>query len=122
MLYPKEDRDNSTLMFACRTCTFAEPASSSCVFRNILYNTVGETAGVTQDVGSDPTVGTSNSDSDYSNSDSDFPSNFGLCILCGEEISCSVCGESVSECARLAHNVVACDNRAKTSDAGGDGS
>ena len=44
-------------MFACRTCQFSEEAPSSCVFRNNLYNTVGETAGVTQDVGSDPTVG-----------------------------------------------------------------
>lgn len=44
------------LMFACRTCQFSEEAISSCVFRNNMYNTVGETAGVTQDVGSDPTV------------------------------------------------------------------
>ena len=57
MLYPKEDRITSKLMFACRTCQFSEEASSSCVFRNNLYNTVGETAGVTQDVGNDPTVG-----------------------------------------------------------------
>ncbi|MCJ1366991.1 hypothetical protein MMC16_006122 [Acarospora aff. strigata] len=55
MLYPKEDRMSNTLMFACRTCQFSEPATSSCVFRNILHNSVGETAGVTQDVGSDPT-------------------------------------------------------------------
>ncbi len=56
MLYPKEDRITNKLMFACRTCQFSEEAQSSCVFRNNLYNTVGETAGVTQDVGSDPTV------------------------------------------------------------------
>ena len=56
MLYPKEDRLTNKLMFACRTCQFSEEASSSCVFRNNMYNTVGETAGVTQDVGSDPTV------------------------------------------------------------------
>ncbi|MDI1488880.1 MAG: DNA-directed RNA polymerase II core subunit rpb9 [Ramalina farinacea] len=56
MLYPKEDRMTSKLMFACRTCQFSEEAQSSCVFRNNMYNTVGETAGVTQDVGSDPTT------------------------------------------------------------------
>lgn len=56
MLYPKEDRMTNKLMFACRTCQFSEEALSSCVFRNNMYNTVGETAGVTQDVGSDPTV------------------------------------------------------------------
>ncbi len=56
MLYPKEDPDTHRLQFACRTCQFSEEAKSSCVFRNVLNNAVGETAGVTQDVGSDPTV------------------------------------------------------------------
>jgi hypothetical protein len=41
-----------------------------------MNNTVGETAGVTQDVGSDPTVG---------------PPDF--CVLCGECICCDFCGE-----------------------------
>ena len=77
MLYPKEDRLNNTLMFACRTCQFSEPASSSCVFRNHLYNTVGETAGVTQDVGTDPTVC--------------IP---GCCLHCGQVITCYFCGAS----------------------------
>ena len=79
MLYPKEDRLNNTLMFSCRTCQFSEPAASSCVFRNNLHNTVGETAGVTQDVGADPTVG--------------LP-NFCTCILCGEELVCLMCGKA----------------------------
>lgn len=57
MLYPKEDPDTHRLQFACRTCQYSEEAVSSCVFRNVLNNAVGETAGVTQDVGSDPTVG-----------------------------------------------------------------
>lgn len=56
MLYPKEDPDSHKLQFACRTCQYSEEAVSSCVFRNVLNNAVGETAGVTQDVGSDPTV------------------------------------------------------------------
>jgi DNA-directed RNA polymerase subunit M/transcription elongation factor TFIIS len=56
MLYPKEDPDTHRLNFACRTCQYSEEAVSSCVFRNVLNNAVGETAGVTQDVGSDPTV------------------------------------------------------------------
>lgn len=81
MLYPKEDRVNNTLMFSCRTCPFSEPAASSCVFRNNLYNTVGETAGVTQDVGADPTVG--------------LP-EFCVCTLCGEEIVCFLCGQAPS--------------------------
>jgi DNA-directed RNA polymerase II subunit RPB9 len=68
MLYPKEDPDTHRLQFACRTCQYSEEATSSCVFRNILNNAVGETAGVTQDVGSDPTVG------------------LPLCLLCGSVI------------------------------------
>jgi DNA-directed RNA polymerase II subunit RPB9 len=46
------------------------------VFRNILNNAVGETAGVTQDVGSDPTVG------------------LPLCLLCGSVIICEGCQPS----------------------------
>ena len=76
MLYPKEDRINNKLMFACRTCQYSEEAVSSCVFRNSIYNIIGETAGVTQDVGSDPTVGSL-----------DF-----CCTHCGHAIGCDFCG------------------------------
>ena len=70
MLYPKEDPIDHQLNFACRTCQYSEKATSACVFRNELNNTVGETAGVTQDVGSDPTVG------------------LPLCLLCGNIVMC----------------------------------
>jgi len=60
MLYPRENEEMRTLEYACRTCPSKEPAPSSCVFRNVLNNNVGETAGVTQDVGSDPTLPRSN--------------------------------------------------------------
>jgi DNA-directed RNA polymerase II subunit RPB9 len=62
-------------MYACRTCQYSETAKSACVYRNDLSNTVGETAGVTQDVGADPTVG--------------LP---GFCTLCGQEMACEICG------------------------------
>ncbi|EKV05107.1 DNA-directed RNA polymerase subunit [Penicillium digitatum PHI26] len=55
LLYPKEDRVNNQLMFTCRTCHVGEPASSHCVYQNHLHSQVGDTAGVTQDVTSDPT-------------------------------------------------------------------
>ena len=42
---------------------------------------MGETAGVTQDVGSDPTVGGPDFD-------------FVTCTLCGVEVVCEVCGQS----------------------------
>ncbi|KAI5855079.1 hypothetical protein GGS23DRAFT_590107 [Durotheca rogersii] len=60
MLYPKEDEDAHKLQFTCRTCRYTEEATSSCVFRNVMNNAAGETAGVTQDVGSDPTLPRSN--------------------------------------------------------------
>ncbi|EAS35487.3 DNA directed RNA polymerase II 15 kDa subunit [Coccidioides immitis RS] len=60
LLYPKEDRATNTLMFSCRTCHVGEPATSHCVYQNKLNSQVGDTAGVTQDVGSDPTLPRSN--------------------------------------------------------------
>lgn len=75
LLYPKEDRVNNRLMFTCRTCHVSEPATSPCVYQNRLNLQVGDTAGVTQDVASDPTVG--------------IPE---FCTFCGEEIACSDCG------------------------------
>ncbi|KAM5351065.1 hypothetical protein ACJ41O_003788 [Fusarium nematophilum] len=60
MLYPKEDVDTHKLQFTCRTCQYTEDAQSTCVFRNVLNTSAGETAGVTQDVGSDPTLPRSN--------------------------------------------------------------
>ncbi|KAH0614682.1 uncharacterized protein H6S33_000318 [Morchella sextelata] len=56
MLYPHEDRLNNTLLYRCRTCQATEAASNYCVFRNVLGGSAGETAGVTTDVGSDPTL------------------------------------------------------------------
>lgn len=76
MLYPKEDEDAHKLQFTCRTCQYTEEATSTCVFRNVLNNSAGETAGVTQDVGSDPTV-------------SDVLPVF--CLTCGAVISCELC-------------------------------
>ncbi|TKA77277.1 hypothetical protein B0A49_00976 [Cryomyces minteri] len=119
MLYPKEDPTTNTLMFACLTCSFSEPAASSCVFRNELSNTVGETSGVTQDVASDPTVGapsssSSSSSAAASNSTPSLPPRQppaactmsvkttagpasreapDMCTLCGCEIYCFVCGK-----------------------------
>ncbi|KAF3938245.1 hypothetical protein ABW19_dt0205271 [Dactylella cylindrospora] len=56
MLYPREDRANNRLLFGCRNCNFVEEAASQCVFRNVLSSVAEETAGVTTDVGSDPTA------------------------------------------------------------------
>ncbi|CZT14805.1 related to RPB9 DNA-directed RNA polymerase II, 14.2 KD subunit [Ramularia collo-cygni] len=56
MLYPKEDREGSQLMFACRTCEYSEPATASCIWRNSLKEDIKETAGNIDDVAQDPTL------------------------------------------------------------------
>lgn len=87
MLYPKEDEHEHKLMFTCRTCNFSEEATSTCIFRNILNNAAGETAGVTQDVGSDPTVG------NPSSSSAPDTCTVACCLSCGRIITCEVCGD-----------------------------
>ncbi|OAR01592.1 hypothetical protein LLEC1_03207 [Akanthomyces lecanii] len=84
MLYPKEDEEAHKLQYTCRTCQYTEDARSTCVFRNIFNNSAGETAGVTQDVGSDPTV---------SEHDCALP----VCLHCGMSIMCDTCGASSLE-------------------------
>ncbi|KAJ6120135.1 DNA directed RNA polymerase II 15 kDa subunit [Penicillium sp. IBT 18751x] len=85
LLYPKEDRHTNQLMFTCRTCHVGEPATSYCVYQNKLNSQVGATAGVTQDVSSDPTV----CDPEFLHDLDSFP---GFCLCCGHEIACWVCG------------------------------
>lgn len=78
-------------MFACRTCEFEEEAPSSCVMRHEIASSVGDTAGITQDVGQDPTVGLTRKLSDSVQSvDEAMPS---ICTMCGQEILCTECGE-----------------------------
>jgi DNA-directed RNA polymerase subunit M/transcription elongation factor TFIIS len=128
ILYPKEDTQNSTLMFECRTCRWSCQADTSCIYRNELTTVIGATAGVTQDVSQDPTVGTyrsphssfvhrsqdhdellmgigslgvqgpggSEGDNSFNTDDiyeghlcEDVPD---ICMLCGEEITCDICG------------------------------
>lgn len=79
MLYPKEDEEAHKLQFTCRTCQYTEEARSTCVFRNILNNSAGETAGVTQDVGSDPTVSAQCASC--------------CCLTCGVVLQCTTCDE-----------------------------
>jgi DNA-directed RNA polymerase II subunit RPB9 len=91
LLFPREDKAENKLLFACRTCSFAEEAPSSCVMRHEIASTVGDTAGVTAEVGQDPTVGLTRSLSHTSLSIwESFPH---LCTMCGQEIVCEECGE-----------------------------
>lgn len=92
MMYPKEDEDAHKLQFTCRTCQYTEDAQSTCVFRNVLNNSSGETAGVTQDVASDPTVSTTASDF--------VPV---LCLGCGVVVYCDTCREPSTELSVARH-------------------
>ncbi|KAI5357057.1 Putative DNA-directed RNA polymerase, M/15kDa subunit [Septoria linicola] len=104
MLYPKEDRMSNTLMFACRTCQFSEPATASCIWRNSLKEDVQETAGNVDDVAQDPTVGnrfasdTRMTDDDDDDEEEDEDADIEaqdfepeMCTMCGQEILCPIC-------------------------------
>lgn len=103
MLYPKEDRMTNTLMFACRTCQFSEPATASCIWRNSLKEDVQETAGNVEDVAQDPTVGNDSArdthmmdgdDEDDEDDDADIEVQDiepEMCTMCGQEILCPIC-------------------------------
>lgn len=103
MLYPKEDEDAHKLQFTCRTCQYTESAQSSCVYRNVLNNSQGETAGVTQDVGSDPTV---------CHVQAHAPPV--ICLLCGHIIHCVKCDQPSTE---LLYTPIPGSDRTKVEDA-----
>ena len=113
MLYPKEDEVDRKLMFTCRTCNFSEEATSTCIFRNAMNNAAGETAGVTQDVGSDPTVGASSfcfgdataaaaaqrrgsGSSGMSAASAASSVGVSACLGCGTLTTCGTCGDNFS--------------------------
>ncbi|KAL2434203.1 hypothetical protein ABEF95_004984 [Exophiala dermatitidis] len=56
LLYPKEDRATSTLLYICKACHATTTHDSACTYRHQLGSTVQETAGVTTDVANDPTL------------------------------------------------------------------
>jgi len=98
MLYPKEDEESRTLQFTCRTCQYTEEAKSSCVFRNFINSAQGETAGVTQDVGSDPTVGAAVARGDartrHRDGDADpMEDACFVCTMCLLPVVCDSCGK-----------------------------
>lgn len=91
MLYPKEDKSARKLMYQCRTCQHTQEANSNCVYRNILKNQAGDTAGVTQDVALDPTVGAPTTPSTDPSGAPHPPAVLAMCGCCGQVIMCSDC-------------------------------
>ncbi|KAJ0988496.1 hypothetical protein J5N97_006852 [Dioscorea zingiberensis] len=56
ILYPKENKEQKTLLFACRNCEHQEVADNHCVYRNEVQHSAGERTQVLQDVAADPTL------------------------------------------------------------------
>lgn len=101
LLYPKEDPQQNVLVFECTNNCQGGTISdgTSLTYRNDLTNKVGETAGITQDIGQDPTVRASVSSclsahappsATLSSRVKMFPE---FCTMCGQEILCEFCGQ-----------------------------
>ncbi|CEQ40866.1 SPOSA6832_02526 [Sporobolomyces salmonicolor] len=56
LLYPKEDKVHKILLYACRNCGHQQETLNACVYKHDLIVTDKETAGVTQDLDTDPTL------------------------------------------------------------------
>merc|ERR1712045_1107677 len=56
MLYPKEDKANRVLLYACRNCDFRQLADSSCIYVNRITHEINEMANICTDVIQDPTM------------------------------------------------------------------
>ena len=42
MLYPKEDKENKTLLYACRNCDYKQVADNNCIYVNKIMHEVDE--------------------------------------------------------------------------------
>ncbi|KAF8529139.1 hypothetical protein BU17DRAFT_37149, partial [Hysterangium stoloniferum] len=60
LLYPRADPARRILVYACRICQYDEIGQNMCVYRNDLVTVTKEQAGVTHDLGVDPTLPHSN--------------------------------------------------------------
>ncbi|PFX32777.1 DNA-directed RNA polymerase II subunit RPB9-like [Stylophora pistillata] len=56
MLYPKEDKDNKIVLYACRNCDYQQEADNSCIYVNKITHEVNELTQIVTDVVADPTL------------------------------------------------------------------
>ena len=56
MLYPKEDKANKRLLFACRHCAYSHPAPTTLVYSNSLTTTAISSLHITPELTLDPTL------------------------------------------------------------------
>ena len=56
MLYPKEDKENRVLLYACRNCDYRQMADSCCIYVNKIMHEADELTAIVTDVVVDPTL------------------------------------------------------------------
>ena len=56
MLYPKEDKENKVLLYACRNCDYKQIADNNCIYVNKIMHEVDELTNIVADVIGDPTL------------------------------------------------------------------
>ncbi|XP_065057270.1 DNA-directed RNA polymerase II subunit RPB9-like [Rhopilema esculentum] len=56
MLYPKENKEDKILLYACRNCDYQERATNSCIYVNRVVHDVNELTQIIADVVADPTL------------------------------------------------------------------
>lgn len=56
MLYPREDKENRVLLYACRNCDYKQLAQNNCIYVNKIMHEVDEITNIVADVIGDPTL------------------------------------------------------------------
>jgi len=56
MLYPREDKQNKQLMYACRNCDYRQIAENNCIYVNKITHEVDHITNINSDVIGDPTL------------------------------------------------------------------
>ncbi|XP_031564815.1 DNA-directed RNA polymerase II subunit RPB9-like [Actinia tenebrosa] len=56
MLYPKEDKENKILLYACRNCDYQQESDNTCIYVNKITHEVNEMTQIVGDVVADPTL------------------------------------------------------------------
>ncbi|CAL8093776.1 unnamed protein product [Orchesella dallaii] len=56
MLYPREDKENRQLLYACRNCDYKQLADNNCIYVNKITHEIDELTHIVSDVISDPTL------------------------------------------------------------------
>merc|ERR1712241_186140 len=56
MLYPKEDKEDKVLLYACRNCDYKQIADNNCIYVNKIMHEVDEITNIVADVIGAPTL------------------------------------------------------------------